>query len=318
LASIAACAGGGPAAGDASADKSDASDAESALVCPQLSLTIAPREAPVGGEVSVQASLTPSAGPGVSYTWTASGGEFLSSIAASTRFSCTAPGPVVVTVQANSGACVETSSSTVQCDAIVLDAARPSGPCTFPGQTSCIPCVGSPGNLCTPTEIAFIQHDPTGACYACLLAAGCLDNADSGLAGNECDDLVGDSDAGPSAGAWKPSLCNSALQCILSTSCANPLASHCYCGTAAASACAIAGAANGPCLIDESAGLETTDPQTLLANFTSKSLAAGVANAIFACAAKAQCFACLGGTPPVGDASSGDAASEPASDAASD
>jgi hypothetical protein len=85
---------------------------------------------------------------------------------------------------------------------------------------------------------------------------------------------------------------------------------NCYCGSAVGAACLTPGAANGACLAEESSGLETTDPEaTVSAAFTSKSLAAGVANAIFVCAASAHCSSCLGAASrDAGPAATGDAA----------
>jgi hypothetical protein len=70
---------------------------------------------------------------------------------------------------------------------------------------------------------------------------------------------------------------------------------NCYCGAGDSTACTGAGAAKGACLEAENAGLETSDPQTALGpSFTSKTLAAGIANAIFVCAAANRCSSCLG------------------------
>jgi hypothetical protein len=140
-----------------------------------------------------------------------------------------------------------------------------------------------------------VVHDPTGACYTCLLRAGCIDVMTGGASGNECEDLMGNAVTGPSAGAWKPSLCRQAIDCILRTSCANPSVLNCYCGASDAGTCGGPGAATGACLSAENAGLETTDAQTALGtNFTSKTLAAGIANSIFLCAAANHCDTCLG------------------------
>jgi hypothetical protein len=112
--------------------------------------------------------------------------------------------------------------------------------------------------------------------------------------GNECDDLMGDALGGPSAGAWKPSLCLQTINCILQTRCADPSVFDCYCGQGVGSGCTDSGLASGGCLSTENAGLETTDIATALGPaFASKSLAAGVANAIFLCAAAHQCATCL-------------------------
>ncbi len=298
-----ACGAGrsGPAPGDASeagdalaaGDVATARDTGPPEPCPQLSLTVGSGVVTVGGEVDVSVSLSPPSPATSSFTWTATTGQFTSSVAPSTRFACNVAGVAVVTVQVVTPGCVESSSTNVQCVPYDPDAATNSGPCAYAGEVGCVPCTGSPGGVCTQTETAFIQHDLTGSCYACLLSAGCLDDPEAGITGNECEDLMGDATSGPTTGAWKPSLCRDTLACILGTSCAAPLATTCYCGSAGAP-CVAPGAANGVCLIQETSGLETTDPQTVLSSFDSKNLAAGVANAIFACAANAYCSTCLG------------------------
>jgi hypothetical protein len=290
----------GPAPGDASeagdaiaaGDVANAGDTGQGP-CPQLILSVGPGVVTVGSEVNVSASLSPPSPTTSSFTWTATSGQFTSSVAPLTRFSCNVAGVAVVTVQVVTAGCVQSSSANVQCVPYDPDAATNSGPCMYAGEVGCVACTGSPGGVCTPTEMTFVQHDPSGGCYACLLSAGCLDDPEAGITGNECDDLTGDATSGPTTGAWKPSLCRDTIACILGTSCAAPLATTCYCGSAAAP-CDAPGVANGVCLIQETSGLETTDPQTVTSSFDSKSLAAGVANAIFACAANAHCSTCLG------------------------
>jgi hypothetical protein len=178
------------------------------------------------------------------------------------------------------------------------------------GQLGCFACTGSPGGLCSATEELLVDHDP--GCYACLLRTGCLDNAPSGMSGNECEDLMGNAAAGPNAGAWKPSLCRMTVDCILQSACANPSVANCYCGTADMTACLAPNGAHGPCLVAENGGLETTDARTALgASFTSKSLAAGMANAIFTCAAQNGCSTCLGSPVPDASAATGVEAGPP-------
>lgn len=268
-------------------DGPSADTASGAEACPNLGLITAdPEEVPVGDEIDVSVLVAPADAGGLSYTWTATSGEFLSVIAPKTRFSCTAPGPATLTVEVVGGdepdgsSCVQQTSVTVQCD--VVEASPPPFSCT-----------GSANGLCSSTESAFVSFDPTGGCYSCLLANGCIDDVATGVAGAECDDLVGDADGGPAIGAWKPSLCLMTVACILQNACADPSVIGCYCGGAAGSECAGSGAANGACLTEENAGLETTDPATALETFDSKSLPGGVANAIFACAAAHGCGSCL-------------------------
>jgi hypothetical protein len=257
-----------------------------------------PSETIVGGEVDVSVLVDTDAAD-VSYTWTSTGGQFESSNAPKTRFDCTAPGVVTISVQVTGGLhsggspCTQVSSASVQCDpAPPQDATVTSG-------------------LCSPTVEAFAEGDPTGTCYPCLQTAGCLDGVSDGATGNECEDLTGDAVTGPSAGAWKPSLCVQTIACILATGCATPSVVNCYCGEGDSRACADAGAAKGACLTAENAGLETTDPAAALGpSFTSKNLAAGVANSIFVCASANGCASCLGrasGAGVDGDATAPDA-----------
>ena len=284
-----ACNGPGisrPGEADTGAQKEAAPDSSSPTEgCPFVGLvTVDPSETIVGGEVDVSVLVDTDVAD-VSYTWTSTGGQFQSSNAPKTRFDCTALGAVTISVQvtggsqAEGGPCTEVSSASVQCNpAPTQDATVMTG-------------------LCSPTVEAFVEGDPTGTCYPCLLGAGCLDGVADGATGNECEDLMGDAVTGPSAGAWKPSLCVQTIACILATGCATPSVINCYCGDGDSAACADAGVAKGACLTAENAGLETSDPGTALGpRLTSKTLAAGVANAIFVCAAANGCTSCLGRT----------------------
>ena len=90
---------------------------------------------------------------------------------------------------------------------------------------------------------------------------------------------------------------------ILQNGCADPSVVDCYCGRGAGSACADAAAATGACVVAENGGLETSSPSVALSVFDSSSLAAGVANAIFACAQANRCATCLAaGSLPETDA----------------
>ena len=294
---------GSGAAADSGAEEAAVAVPDSAA-CPLVgSVTASPAETTVGGEVEVSVSVATRAGTEVSYTWTATDGEFLSSNVPATRFACTDVGEVTISVQVlgesqpDGGPCIETRTALVRCDAVPAPDAS----------VAAVACTGSPGGVCSPTEEAFVEYDPTGACYRCLLQAECIDGAADGPGGNECDDLVGDSVTGPAAGRWKPSLCAETISCILSTDCANPSVVNCYCGGGDSAACTAPGAAMGACLTTENGGLETSDPATALGpSFTSKNLAAGVANAIFVCAAANHCNTCLGAT--TGEDAGGDAA----------
>jgi hypothetical protein len=308
---------GTPAAAPAGVADSGVREAEASAdstgpiqACPSVGpITTSPGETTVGSEVDVGVSVAPAAAGDVSYTWTATDGQFESSNVRETRFACTAPGMVTIEVQVSGGTspdggpCTQVRSASVQCDPVPQD-----GSMAFR-------CTGSPLGACSDTEEQFVEYDPTGTCYTCLLGAGCIDGAADGPAGNECEDLMGDAVTGPSAGAWKPSLCRMTIDCILATGCASPSVVNCYCGAGDNEACTLPGAAKGACLVAENAGLETSDPQAALGpSFTSKTLASGVANAIFVCAAANGCKSCLGAGVGVdgGPDASTDAAEESA------
>ncbi len=180
-------------------------------------------------------------------------------------------------------------------------------PCTTAGQTGCVQCQGSTGGLCTPTEAALVQQDitkglatapgadPAAGCYTCVFNAGGLDDVTFHDVGHECGDL-------PSA---NQASCTATLSCILANSCAwggsvsGSAVSSCYCGTAPISGtCANVGtsnAANGACDNQEAAGLglAENDGLDILKNFTSTTLASGVANNIFQSAISNNCGQCL-------------------------
>jgi hypothetical protein len=201
--------------------------------------------------------------------------------------------------QFNSGS-LKDSSGNFCCSALV--------PCTAAGQANCVQCQGSTGGVCTPTEAALVQQDitkglataagadPAGGCYTCLYNAGGLDDVTFKDTGHECGDL---------SSSANQTACTTTLSCILASSCAwggsvsGSAVSTCYCGTAPVSgSCANVGstnAANGSCDSQEAAGLgfASNDGLDILKNFTSTTLASGVANNIFQTAISNNCGQCL-------------------------
>jgi hypothetical protein len=181
-------------------------------------------------------------------------------------------------------------------------------PCTTAGQTNCVQCQGNSNNLCSPTEALLVQQDinkglataagpdPTAGCYTCLFNAGGVDDTVFGDTGHECGDI---------AAASSQTQCTSTLSCILGSSCTwsgsigASAVSSCYCGTAPVSGtCANVGstnAANGACDTQEATGLgfASNDGLDILKNFTSTTLASGVANNIFQTAISNNCGQCL-------------------------
>ena len=177
------------------------------------------------------------------------------------------------------------------------DAGSPLVPCTTAGQTGCVQCDNSAGNLCSPTEAALVARDiakgyatapgpePSSACYECLAQAGQLDDT-SGDTGNECGD------------APNPAECLATLNCILGSECAATAVNICYCGTAAvSSSCNAVGAgnaANGTCATQIAAGLgfAVNDGHDILANLDAKHLSSGIADKIFQDAISNTCATC--------------------------
>jgi hypothetical protein len=191
-------------------------------------------------------------------------------------------------------------------DASVADAGSDSGsdggsplvPCTTAGQTNCVQCDNSAGNLCTKTEAAIVARDiakgyvtaagpePATACYECLAQASQLDDT-TGDTGNECADTTNEAE------------CLTTLNCLLSTECAATAVNVCYCGTAGVSStCNAVGAgnaANGVCKTQIAAGLgfAVDDGHDILANLIAKHYPSGIADRILQDAITNSCTTCL-------------------------
>ena len=197
-------------------------------------------------------------------------------------------------------------------------------PCTQAGQTNCVPCDGSDGGVCTPTEALFMQIDlnagldpnynqpyvcdacndcspvagtPPSSCYACMTMTACLPLVTRRRGGHDCSQ-VPPADGGSADAA--ASECLTALACMLATGCgANPAGiGFCYCGLGGGEtvSCASQGAlANGPCFLQEAAGFPyvATDASDVLLNYTDPTLPSGAANDIIDCLVEncPQCYA---------------------------
>jgi hypothetical protein len=187
------------------------------------------------------------------------------------------------------------------------------GPCTSKNPIHCVQCQGNisgdGGNeagLCTPTEANFVQHDidlqiatdagpdPNGGCYSCLFSESCIDDTEYGDNGHECEDgtfvIVGNTTVAD---------CETAIQCILGSSCATGGVAGCYCGDAGLETTCqgnpAVGPINGACAqqIATGLGFQLTDGTDVTNNFTSLGLAAGRAIQLFVCAAVDNCTACF-------------------------
>lgn len=89
------------------------------IVCPGfeiVSWTISPLVATVGDTIAVSAMATPlTTGASATYHWTADHGAFANPDAASTVFTCAAPGKLTLAVTASNGVCRSTVQTPVTC-----------------------------------------------------------------------------------------------------------------------------------------------------------------------------------------------------------
>jgi hypothetical protein len=190
-------------------------------------------------------------------------------------------------------------------------------PCTASGQTGCVGCYGSAGNVCTPTEAIFVNldiakglvtaagpepDDMTASCYSCLVYSDCIDNAADGITGTECDALSGNFTNGSGASVPAEATCNAVVACIAGSQgmqCAATALSYCYCGPGGGPSAQCQGAnasmVNGPCIDPEVAGFPytKTSASSILGAYSHSTLPSGLANSIFACAISNHCASCL-------------------------
>jgi hypothetical protein len=292
------------------------------IQCPGItSFSINPAEELVGSSSALGLSVVGSA----SVLWTESGagaGTFSSTTVLNPTFTCTAAGLVTVTATISlpgSAACTgkpfTTISSVINCEASGSGSSSSSsggssssssssssggssssssggsssGGDAGTGDPTCAPNNG--GKPCTATEELFVKKG--NGCYACLVNAGCLDDSlFTSDVGHECADVP---TTAPTLNSDAPNTaCLNTITCILGGACANASgAGGCFCGTATGASCLTNGAPNGPCLSQEEDGLDTTDATQANKSFGNTALAAGEANAIFACAGSNSCTTCF-------------------------
>jgi hypothetical protein len=238
-----------------------------------------------------------------------------------------------------SGAGTTTCTAGVCGIVTALPTACITAPCAASG-TNSVRCQASANGVCTPTEAVIVAHDilkngqgpgvnTNGSCYTCLIANACLDGSGTGVppAGNNSGTPVTNSECGdpngagvnfpfdnPNASTSNPANCLSALTCVITSNGANPASecslsqappsvSNCYCGANTGSLCLSSPAsAIGVCasIIDTDIG--STDPTTVLSNFTNTTFSpGGVGLAILNCGltapatppAAAKCPSCF-------------------------
>jgi hypothetical protein len=131
--------------------------------------------------------------------------------------------------------------------------------------------------------------DPSPACDACV-AASCQED------GPGCTSI---------ANPQKRQLCEALSRCMRRTQCATASSSVCWCGATPIATCSTtAGSAAGPCLAEELAAAESTDPATITERFMNPTFASGVAHLRSACE-KESCLTECAGTGGTGGSTGG-------------
>jgi hypothetical protein len=271
-------------------------EAGTPIQCPGItSLTVTPAALLVGSSATV-AVATIDGTPSIQWTQSdamgqTGAGTFANATAASTTFTCTQPGQVLVNVSVATGPCAGAPFTSLF--AIVTCEGNPeagvdAAPDVSEGGVS--PCAQfNNGQGCTQTEQLFVNHDPTNNCYTCLINGGCLDDLVFGDSNHECEDL-------PSG---QQAACFATLQCILGSGCASPAVSNCYCGTAPVAGTCQGNPAPGPidgvCATQIAGGLgfPVSDGTDVTKHLTDTILPSGIADQIFQCAASNSCASCL-------------------------
>jgi formylglycine-generating enzyme required for sulfatase activity len=174
------------------------------------------------------------------------------------------------------------------------DAPRPDGDCDL-GPACSANLVANAAtdqartNVCTQTELAVYERDPTGACLNCAFQSTCLDDA-LGDNNHECEDVGSGGILHGDEGT-----CLATLVCGLGlpgTGCAAPGTApaqggvlNAYCGTASMNDCiSPTPGPDGPCLVEETAGFPGLSTSLSIAtHFTDASYASGAANRIMTC-----------------------------------
>jgi hypothetical protein len=229
---------------------------------------------------------------------------------------------------ADTGSDAQTADAGSDAEAGSDAAAGAPTPCTAPNTPAgCLPCAGNANGACTPTQALVLNYDITkngftgtssatevASCYYCMVASACLDSAPKnsipgvrtqGRTGLECEDPL----SVTNVAANNPAICRDVLSCTLTSNhCStsapgmastdpNASVSDCYCGTHLGASCtapAPSGGPNGACKTNEETGVGSTDPTTVLANFTDGTKSpGGVGNQILNCALTAACNICF-------------------------
>ena len=178
------------------------------------------------------------------------------------------------------------------------DRATDAGDATSP-ESTCGNGRLDPGEECDDGNLV----DGDGCTRLCTdnhLCEACLKNStepDNSLcpeaAFPPCAGLQGYAPAGPAAGEKRSELCLAVYDCVFEEKCATTGIGDCYCGSAKGLSCASQGAADGKCKDAIEAGMESSDPSTIIQHLGNVQLPAGVAVSLFSCAednCQRECF----------------------------
>jgi hypothetical protein len=113
------------------------------------SVAASPTETAVGSAVSLSATATGPMPANLTYRWSAPSGQFANATAANTSFTCTAAGPVMVTLVVGDGAVPEgsTCNPAVDTDVITITCTGGTGPVPAPAMPPWGPIVLASGLL---------------------------------------------------------------------------------------------------------------------------------------------------------------------------
>jgi hypothetical protein len=176
-------------------------------VCPDVDfLFVAPLQTAVGGPISVEAHASDSdAGDVVSYVWSATGGTFVSTTAASTTYTCSAPGTQTLTVTINDGgSCTTMHQQQVFCQATAVcgdgvvetdkgeQCDNPAGTVANPVVPNGVICSATCQNVAISCGNSIVQPgeqcDPPSAAASCDTGCQNIVCGDGQTEGNElCD-----------------------------------------------------------------------------------------------------------------------------------
>jgi hypothetical protein len=228
-------------------------------------LTANPNAAAVGQSLALDSgSHDKDMGPSVlGYAWSASSGSLAGTSLPNPVFTCTAPGPVSITLHVSDGDCGDSRSIEVTCTGPGIVAPAPDA-----GPALSTPDAGTPPDTAGADVAA--PADPCLVCEATSFEPACMVNF------NLCVSLPGKAEEGPSAGSPRSDLCVGLYACVHATRCdAGGTLRDCFCGRNPDDQVCLTNP-TGACRSAFYAAAETTDNETVLARLHNRTLALGV------------------------------------------